>query len=282
MQHLPKIIIPIPIPMQVPIKAVNQKAKKEHIPYSEFKSDGKPKAQAADSIRSYDDFSAIQKYFLNTGRENLRVRNWALWTIGVSFGIRASDVCILKIRHLLDTDGSFRPRLKIIEKKTGKLNNILITESVQNALIKYCDSLDKTLDYEDYLFPSAKSKEPLKKEHRWRIFDTVGKKLNLPYNLGAHTMRHSFLSIAASVDKTKIDQNFITKAQYMLNHTDQRTTMRYLKVFEHISDKARIAVSEFLLGRAGINELNPITYQDNSSMQDIISLLEELKDKLPV
>ena len=277
MQHLQKIIIPVPIPVRIP--AEKSKPKKDPIPYSEFKSDGKPKAQAADSIRSYDDFNAIQNYFLSTGRKSLRVRNWAIWTIGVSFGVRASDVCILKIRHLLDTDGSFRPRLKIFEKKTGKLNNLLITESVQDALIKYFDSLDRTLDYEDYLFPSAKSKEPLKKEHRWRIFDTVGKRLDLPYNLGAHTMRHSFISIAASVDKTKIDQNFITKAQYMLNHTDQRTTMRYLKIFEHISDKARIAISEFILGRTDINELIPIIYEDRQ--QDIVALLEELRDKLP-
>jgi len=277
MQHLQKIIIPVPVPVRIPVE--RPKLKREPIPYSELKSDGKPKAQAADSIRSYDDFVAIQNYFLSTGRKSLRVRNWAIWTIGVSFGVRASDVCILKIRHLLDTDGSFRPRLKIFEKKTGKLNNMLITESVQDALLKYFASLNRTLEYEDYLFPSAKSKEPLKKEHRWRIFDTVGKKLNLPYNLGAHTMRHSFISIAASVDKTKIDQNFITKAQYMLNHTDQRTTMRYLKIFEHISDKARIAVSEFILGCTGVNELIPITYEERHSLDDIMVVLEELKKK---
>ena len=93
-------------------------------------------------------------------------------------------------------------------------------------------------------------------------------------------MRHSFQSIVASVDKTKIDMNFITKAQYMLNHTDQRTTMRYLKVFEQISDKARIAVSEFILGRTDVNKLIPIIYDDRHSLDDIMAKLEELKDKL--
>lgn len=74
--------------------------------------------------------------------------------------------------------------------------------------------------------------------------------------------------------------NFITKAQYMLNHTDQRTTMRYLKIFENISDKARIAVSDFILGRTNVNELIPLTYEDRHSLDDIMMVLEELKEKL--
>jgi len=275
MHNIPQMIIPIPIP----IKPIRQK--REPVPYSEFKSDGKPKAQAADSIRSYDDFVAIQNYFLNTGRKSLRTRNWAIWTIGVSFGIRASDVCTLKMRYLFNEDNTFRGRLRINEKKTGKLNNMLITESIQDALLKYIGSLNNTPCYDDYLFPSNKNKtEPLEKQQRWRIFDSAGKALNLPYNVGAHTMRHSFQSIVASVDKTKIDMNFITKAQFMLNHTDQRTTMRYLKVFEQISDKARIAVSEFILGRTNVNELIPITYEDRHSLDDIMAKIEELTDKL--
>ena len=50
--------------------------------YSDFKSDGKRKPHAADAIRSYDDFHAIQDYYLEKGQ----VRDWSMWTIGVSLG----------------------------------------------------------------------------------------------------------------------------------------------------------------------------------------------------
>jgi|GEM_PF-1610924 len=276
-------IIFVPYPIQIENEEKPKKIKNKPVPYSEFKSDGKPKPQAADSIRSYDDFVAIQNYLLNNGHKHLRVRNWAIWTIGVSFGIRASDVCILRVCHLIDENGNIRKRLKINEKKTGKFNNILITESVQDALQKYFLSLKSPLGYlgyDDYLFPSEKGNQPLEKQQRWRIFDTAGKKLNLPFNVGAHTMRHSFQSIVASVDKTKIDMNFITKAQFMLNHTDQRTTMAYLKIFDKVSDKARIAVSEFILGRTDVNELIPLTYEDKHSLDDVVKLLEELKTNI--
>ena len=53
------------------IRDMSQRAKQSHKSrivtpetnaYSDFKSDGKRKAHAADSIRSYDDFYAIQQY----------------------------------------------------------------------------------------------------------------------------------------------------------------------------------------------------------------------------
>ena len=48
--------------------------------YSDFKSDGKRKAHAADSIRSYDDFYAIQQYWQRTdsrlGNVDNRRKSW--------------------------------------------------------------------------------------------------------------------------------------------------------------------------------------------------------------
>ena len=51
--------------------------------YCEFKSDGKRKARPADPIRSYDDFAQMQQHFISKGK----VRDWALWTIGVALGL---------------------------------------------------------------------------------------------------------------------------------------------------------------------------------------------------
>ena len=66
-------------------------------PYSDYKSDGVRKAHAADSIRSYDDFKAIQDYFLKKND----VRDWALWTIGVSLGLRISDLFLLRFNNIV-------------------------------------------------------------------------------------------------------------------------------------------------------------------------------------
>ena len=241
--------------------------------YCEFKTDGKKKAAPAEPIRSYSDFASVQKYFL----DNKKIRDWALWTIGVSLGLRISDLLNLKICDFLKEDNSFRDRLHVIEKKTSKLNNCLITESVKIAVKKYLDSIEWKFDRDEYLFKSNKTKGKMKEEYGWKIISDAGKALELPIHIGSHTMRKSFANIAACVDKSCIDMNSITKIQGLLNHSDQKVTMRYLGTFQDMFDKARVAVSDFVLGKTEVDEL---IAGNNYTIDDIFTKLDRLEAKM--
>lgn len=239
--------------------------------YSDFKSDGKRKAHAADSIRSYDDFHAIQQYYLDRGQ----IRDWAMWTIGVSLGLRISDLLSLKFCHLIDRDGkTIKPRIQIYEQKTGKLNDCLITESVKNALNTYLEAIKYRFDLDGYLFPSKKTKGKMYEECGWRILSSAGKALDLPLVIGSHTMRKSFANIAACVDKSCVDMNAITKVQGLLNHSDQRITMKYLGTYQDMYDRARIAVSDFVLGKTDVNE---IIAGNQYTTDDVVERLDALE-----
>ena len=242
--------------------------------YSDFKSDGKRKPHAADSIRSYDDFVAIQKYFLDKGR----VRDWAMWTIGVSMGIRISDLLSLRFGNFIDSDRkTIKPRVQIYEQKTGKLNNILITESVKLAILTYLESIKFEFDLDGFLFPSRKTKGKMYEECGWRILSDAGKALGLPIVVGSHTMRKSFANIAACVDKSCVDMNSITKVQGLLNHGDQKSTMRYLGSFQAMFDRARIAVSDFVLGKTDVNE---ITAGNQYTIDDVFERIDTIEKML--
>lgn len=241
--------------------------------YSEFKSDGKRKSRPADPIRSYEDFVAIQKYFLDNGK----VRDWMMWTIGVSLGLRISDLLSLKIKQLLNDDLTFRERIMVIEQKTSKLNNCLITESVIDAVTKYFDSIKWKFELDDYLFKSNKTKGKMYEEYGWKILSDAGKALDLPIVIGSHTMRKSFANIAACVDKSSIDMNSITKIQGLLNHSNQQVTMRYLGTYQKMFDRARVSVSEFVLGRTDVHEL---VAGNNYTLDDIISKLDQIETKI--
>ena len=241
--------------------------------YCEFKSDGKRKSRPAEPIRSYDDFVSIQNYFLERGK----IRDWALWTIGVSLGLRISDLLSLKVGELLNEDFTFRKRIVVIEQKTSKSNNCLITESVIDAATKYFESVQWNISLDDYLFKSNKTKGKMYEEYGWKILSDAGKALNLPIVIGSHTMRKSFANIAACVDKSNIDMNAITKIQGLLNHSDQRVTMRYLGTYQQMFDKARIAVSNFVLGRTEVNEL---VAGNNFTIDDIVAKLDALEVKI--
>ncbi len=239
--------------------------------YSDFKSDGKRKPHAADSIRSYDDYHAIEQYYLDRGQ----IRDWAMWTIGVSLGLRISDLLSLKFGHLIDVDKkTIKPRMQIYEQKTGKLNNCLITESVKIALERYLESIKHEFDLDGYLFPSKKTKGKMYEECGWRILSNAGKTLKLPLVIGSHTMRKSFANIAACVDKSCVDMNAITKIQGLLNHSDQRVTLTYLGSYQEMFDRARIAVSDFVLGKSGVNE---IIAGNQYTTDDVFERLNELE-----
>lgn len=242
--------------------------------YSDFKSDGKRKPHPADSIRSYSDFKAIQEYFWKKND----IRDWMMWTIGVSLGLRISDLLSLRFAHFIDQDKvTIKPRIEIYEQKTGKLNNLLITEAVKLAIITYIKSIKYQFDLDGFLFASKKTGKKMYEEHGWRILSSAGKAVGLPINIGSHTMRKSFANIAACVDKSCVDMNAITKIQGLLNHSDQRVTMKYLGTYQDMFDRARIAVSDFVLGKSGVDEL---IAGNQYTMNDVMERLEALENTI--
>lgn len=217
----------------------------------EFKSDGKRKPRPAEPIRSYEDFWQMQNYFWERGR----IRDWAMWTAGVALGLRVSDLLNLKVKDVLNDDFSFKERIHILEQKTNKANNCLITEAVVYALKTYFVSINWKINMHDYVFKSGKTGGKMYEEYGWKILSDAGRALRLPIVIGSHTMRKSFANIAACVDNSTIDMNAITKIQGLLNHSDQKVTMRYLGTYQNMFDEARKAVSDFVLGKTKINEL---------------------------
>lgn len=259
--------------------SVKRSRKKREVPdgentYSDFKSDGKRKAHAADSIRSYDDFRAIQQYYLDRGK----TRDWMMWTVGVSLGLRVSDLLSMKFKHFFEPDKkTFRKRIQIFEQKTGKLNNILITDAVIQSISAYLDTIKWEFDLDGFLFSSKKTKGKMYEECGWRILSDAGKALGLPIVIGSHTMRKSFANIAACVDKSCVDMNSITKVQGLLNHGDQKVTMRYLGTYQDMFDRARMAVSDFVLGKTDINE---IVAGNQYTTDDVIRRLDMIEEML--
>lgn len=234
--------------------------------YSPVTCKGIPKPQKADPIKSYTDFISMCDYF----KQNRKYKYYAMWVIGCATGLRYSDISLIKFKTFLNEDGTFKERFKIYEKKTSKLQDCLITPAIKKALTEYLDSIHWKFDMNDYLVG-------INTRSAWRVLNKACNAVGLQINMGTHTMRKSFVTIAYCLGGfTQVD-NRLEVIQGILNHSSQQITRRYIGVEQDLYDKARMVVSDFLLGETGIDELS---VQESASIDDVMEKLDKIEELL--
>ncbi len=255
-------------------------------------SHGRPKAKAAEPLRSYEDYRRICDMFLSRGQ----VRNYALLTTGIATGLRISDLVGLRFGDFLSVDGdtlTFRESLNLTEKKTGKKtksveDEILITPAIKKAIKALATHYYKNgygsykgsgrrVSLDDWVFDSEKPrnkkniknkkgeliKNPLygeyvlSEESAHRIMKDAQRELELPINLGSHSMRNTFSSLAYVIAKRNESKSTaaLESVQILLRHSSQRDTARYLKLTKRNTAKIRNEISRFLLGESEITHI---------------------------
>lgn len=200
--------------------------KKKPTTNSNYTSQGKKKASPCDPIRDQKDILKIKDYLLNNGRTaQLRLRNYALFALGISIGIRGIDLLNLRISDVLNPDGTIMDEIKAFESKTRKSIYPFINETAKEALISYLDSLPH-FSYNDILFPKFGSKkEMMTPNNLYKLMVKIKEDLNLPYHLGAHSLRKTFAYWTIKLHPN--DLSTMINLQEMLNHDSMNTTLHY-------------------------------------------------------
>lgn len=210
-----------------------------------YKSNGIPKATAADPIRNPTHIKAIQCYYRNKGQ----IRNYTIFTMGIVFGIRAGDLCEMRIHHILNTDGSFKAHCGLYEQKTRKFNNPVITPTMQSILKEYLDSLG---DYhqDDYLFRSRQRDKngnyrPITIQQLNNVIKEAAKAVGVSEHISSHSLRKTFAYQLLQQNPGNDEVKFAL--QKMLNHNDFKTTLTYCGMTQDTLDKYRVELEEMIL-----------------------------------
>lgn len=278
-------IIQFPVSVQIPsiVKAISPSG--EFNPTGDdYTSSGRPKAKETDPLRSYTDYTRMKNH--------LCTRDAALLTIGIATGLRISDLLSLKIGHVIKSDEHgnpvFKEAIDIFERKTGKGtkgidDNVFITEAVRESvsiLLNSYSNKNKIFSLDDWLF---QSKQPQRNEYvsdddgslvknplygqkvlttagAHRSFKDAQRALNIPYNIGTHTMRKTFSCLYYIFSSTGTTKNAaaLEDVQLALRHSNQRVTARYLGITKEHSRAIREAISDFLLGKSNLEEIKII------------------------
>lgn len=250
--------------------ALQKRKEQEEYQYRQLtgvKSDGVPIAHAGVGVVSLEEFRRLSNYLWDNNQYKL----WLLWSIGTATCLRISDLIQLKWGFFF-LDGEFRERFPKVEQKTGKLNNILITDYIKESIMKYLKVTKIQPKPNDYVFPNRKQfkydsslsdieneERRIKKDKRYAAnlsarLKKFGNEVGLD-NKTSHSMRHSFANIVLTCYQGQATIKNLEIVSALLNHYSLKTTARYCDVMNNELDAARIVVSDFLLGKTNIKEL---------------------------
>lgn len=189
---------------------------------------------AAEPIKSVDDIYRISEYLIR----NHRYRDNMLFIVGINFGLRASDLRMLRFSNLINANATFRDSFPVFEQKTrntrSRKKNRYIT--INNAVI---ESVTLYLEHtpgvtlSDYMFRSESNhggslNQPISVRSIDRILKGIAKDLDLNVKMSTHTLRKTFCYHQMLMSNN--DSRKLLLLQKMLNHSSAAMTLEYIGI----------------------------------------------------
>ncbi|MEC0228044.1 MULTISPECIES: tyrosine-type recombinase/integrase [Paenibacillus] len=133
--------------------------------------------QVVQPIREQEKIEAIQAVL-----KEQSIRDWLLFTIGINSGLHLSDLLSLKVKDVMD-----RNIVHVREEKTGKLKTFQLSTQLKVFIEDYI----KYMDEDNFLFPSQRTGNPIKRIRVYRILSEAAKQVGLS-DIGTHTLRKTY------------------------------------------------------------------------------------------
>lgn len=196
----------------------------------------------SEPIKDMDDIIRISRFLI----ESKRYRDNMLFIVGINFGLRVSDLRVLRFSHLINDDCAFRDSFSILEKKTKNTRKhkrnrcITINTAVVEAVTLF---LENTPDVRlsDYLFRSESNRggnknEPIHRNSIDRILKGIAKELGLGNKMATHSLRKTFAYHQMVMSGN--DPRKLLLLQKMFGHSSAAQTLDYIGITSEEIDEA--------------------------------------------
>lgn len=152
-----------------------------------------------------------------------RVRELALFNLGIDSKLRGCDLVALKVRDVCHGD-QLAPRATVVQQKTHRPVQFEITQTTRDAVQAWIKQAG--LRPEDYLFPSRLHESPhLGTRQYARILGHWVDELGLDRaDYGTHSMRRTKATLIYRRTKN------LRAVQLLLGHSKLESTVRYLGI----------------------------------------------------
>ena len=189
---------------------------------------------AAEPIKSMDDITAISRYLIS----QKRYRDNMLFIVGINFGLRVSDLRMLRFSNLINDNLTFKDSFPVFEKKTRntrkrkKNRYITINTAVVEAVTLFLENTPN-IRLSDYMFRSLSNRggnlnEPLSIKSIDRILKGIADELDINVKVSTHTLRKTFCYHQMLMSNN--DTRKLMLLQKMMNHSSPAQTLDYIGI----------------------------------------------------
>ena len=178
------------------------------------------KKTTVEPIRDWDKIQEIKSLLL----EEKRYRDFLMFSIGLNFALRISDLLKLRISDVYDTDMYPKNRVIVREKKTGKENILTITNGSRESLVQY-HKVTRLKYSDDFLFKSRQGgNRPIDRVQAYRIINSLVRQVGMKdINVGTHSLRKTWGYFGYKKFNLSLDDIMLK-----LNHQSIQSTKRYI------------------------------------------------------
>lgn len=189
---------------------------------------------AAEPIKEIEDIFAISEYLIS----QKRYRDNMIFIVGINFGLRVSDLRMLRFSNLINDNLTFKDNFPVFEKKTRNTRKrkrnryITINNAVIEAVTLYLENTPN-VHLSDYMFRSESNRgggqnTPLTPQSIDRILKSFAKELDLNVKISTHTLRKTFCYHQMVMSNNS--NRKLLLLQKMLGHSSPAQTLDYIGI----------------------------------------------------
>jgi integrase len=157
-----------------------------------------------------------------------KIRNQALFALGLSTGYRIRQLLSLKVKDVVNPDGTLKDRI-YIPRRHNKGKKLSVNNRISTRAKEYLHKLVliASVKGHTYLFKSRQRDEAIDPSQAWRVLEKAFRTAKAFDTRGTHAMRKTF----ATKFYDESGHNLI-KTRDALGHTNTKTTEHYLSYEE--------------------------------------------------
>lgn len=189
---------------------------------------------AAEPIKNMNDIELISSHLIRSGR----FRDNMLFIVGINFGLRVSDLRMLRFSNIINDNLTFKDNFAVFEQKTRntrkrkKNRYVTINAAVIEAVTLYLENTPN-VSLSDYMFRSVSNRggnlnEPLSIKSIDRILKGIASELDINVKMSTHTLRKTFCYHQMVMSHN--DSRKLLLLQKMLNHSSPAQTLDYIGI----------------------------------------------------